>query len=211
MQTAKRVVLALLVPLAWTSQVAAQTDNHLAIGASVTTGVAASSGTTDTVGIGLVLRLGHGDGGWGWHYGFNRYKTEVRQPVGGVTTELGRLHLFPFMAGYGYTWPIGKASITAALLGGYAFASFQLDPTADDEYRARLGARTVSASASNSFVAKPELKVWYDVNDRIGVTVTTGYMVARPAVTITSSLGEDERAVRADMFMVRVGIVYSIF
>jgi hypothetical protein len=211
MHTAKRVVLALLVPLSWTSQVAAQTDNHLAIGGSVTSRLAGSSVVTDTASIGVLWRLGHGDRGWGWQYGFNWYETDARLPIGGVTTELGQLHIRPFMGGYGYTWPVGKASVTAALLGGYAFASFRLEPKADDEYRARLGALSVSAAASNAFVAKPELKIWYDLNEKIGLLATTGYIVARPTVTVTSSLGEDKRAIRADMFMFKVGVVYSIF
>jgi hypothetical protein len=41
--------------------------------------------------------------------------------------------------------------------------------------------------------------------------VNAGYMVARPHVTISSTLGTDRRRARADQFMLNVGMVYSVF
>ena len=38
-----------------------------------------------------------------------------------------------------------------------------------------------------------------------------GYMVARPHVTVNSSLGADRRTIRADQFIVKLGMAYSIF
>ena len=43
------------------------------------------------------------------------------------------------------------------------------------------------------------------------VKVTAGYVLARPSVTMTSSLGEDRRAINADAFQVGVSFVYKIF
>jgi hypothetical protein len=37
------------------------------------------------------------------------------------------------------------------------------------------------------------------------------YMMARPEVTVRSSLGSDRRTVRADMFQMKVGLAYSVF
>ena len=46
---------------------------------------------------------------------------------------------------------------------------------------------------------------------RLGLHIDTGYMIARPRVTVKSTLGEDTRVVRADMLSVRVGLAYSVF
>jgi hypothetical protein len=53
--------------------------------------------------------------------------------------------------------------------------------------------------------------VWYDVNKKIGLTMNAGYIAARPHVTVHSSLGDDRRRVRADQFILNVGMVFSIF
>jgi hypothetical protein len=58
---------------------------------------------------------------------------------------------------------------------------------------------------------KPEVSTWIDVSDKVGLNVSIGYMVARPTVTLTTALGSDPRAVRADVVMVKVGLVYSMF
>ena len=75
----------------------------------------------------------------------------------------------------------------------------------------RVGSRSVSADASNTFVLKPEVGVWYDINKKFGFNVNAGYMIARPDVTITSSAGSDVRTARADQFILKVGLAYSIF
>ena len=53
--------------------------------------------------------------------------------------------------------------------------------------------------------------MWYDMNQKVGLHVSTGYMIARPHVTVTSTAGEDKRPVRADMIGLKVGLAYSIF
>jgi hypothetical protein len=60
-------------------------------------------------------------------------------------------------------------------------------------------------------VVKPELAVWYDLNRRIGLRVVGGYLVARPSVTIVSTLGRATQSIRADTFLITIGAVYSIF
>ena len=115
------------------------------------------------------------------------------------------------MAGYGYTWIIKKNAITADLLGGYAFAKMDLSGKAIDAYRSRMGAQATDATASNTLVLKPEVAIWHDINKSLGLNINVGYMLARPEVTVTTSNGADVRTARADQFLVKVGIVYSIF
>jgi hypothetical protein len=191
----------------------AQVDNRLAVGISVTTRIASSSSAAGTADLGFELRLGHERPGWGPEVSFfNWFNTGVEQSsVDGRRSELGQLRIRPIMAGYGYTWTRGRSTVTADAVGGFAINSFDLTPAAASEYQARVGATSLRTSASNTFVVKPEVQLWYDLNDRIGIKVNGGYLVTRPSVTITSALGEDTRPVRADSFLITIGAVYSLF
>jgi hypothetical protein len=60
-------------------------------------------------------------------------------------------------------------------------------------------------------VVIPEVSAWYNVNEKIGLKVSSGYVVARPNVTVSSTAGLDKRRVRADNVTFKVGLVYSIF
>ena len=53
----------------------------------------------------------------------------------------------------------------------------------------RLGAQSVTARASNTFVLKPEIDVWYDLNKDFGLNVNAGYMIARPDVIVDTTTG----------------------
>ena len=96
-------------------------------------------------------------------------------------------------------------------MGGYAFTTFVVRDTFDDSYRLSRGVASIDTSSSNVFVLRPEASVWYDVTDKIGFNVGAGYMIARPEVTVISSLGHDRRRVRADMLTIKAGLVYSVF
>jgi hypothetical protein len=189
----------------------AQVDNRLAVGLSVTSRIASSSGTAGTADVGFELRLGHERPGWGPEVSlFSWFDTDVQQSVAGRQSGLGQLRIRPIMAGYGYTWSRSRTTITADVVGGFAINSFDLDDAAASEL-ARLGTTTLKTSASNVFVVKPEAQIWYDINDRFGLKINGGYLVARPSVTITNALGDDTRPVRADTFLITIGIVYSLF
>jgi hypothetical protein len=188
----------------------AQTDNQLAIGANFTSRATSASTLTDSRGPGLAWRIGHDKTGWGWHWGLNWYSTDVNRPVGGGEVDLGELRVRPFMSGYGYTRVIGPVSVTADVLGGYAINTLTMTPAARDAFRDRLGAHSLSGDARNTLVAKPEIGFWYDVNRKVGINVNVGYLIARPRVIVRSTLGTDDRRVRADALSITVGTVYSI-
>jgi outer membrane protein W len=203
----------LLLTGAAAASASAQTEEHkFALGGDFLVRVAPADRAHGANDFGLIWRFGRSHTGWGWAYGLNWFSTDVDQSIGGLSTELGELRVRPFMAGYGYTHVINsRTSIQADVLGGYAFTSFQLIPSASDVYRDRLGARSVGVTAGNTFVAKPEVGVWFDVSRKVGVNVSAGYMVARPTLTVNSSLGSDQQRFQADMFMLWVGAVYKIF
>jgi hypothetical protein len=164
------------------------------------------------LGPGLLWRVGHGHQGWGFHWGLNWYAIDIDRAIGGQATELGELKLRPFMAGYGYTYSMTRRlNITADVLGGYAFGSIDLTPTAIDAYRNRLGAQAATAKSTNTLVLKPEIGAWYDVNNKVGLNVNFGYMMARPDIIVSSTAGTDRRKVRADQFILKAGVVFSIF
>ena len=201
------VVMALSV-----SDARAQTDSRLAVGISVTARAASSSDASGSANLGFELRLGDGERGWSWQNSFfGWFDTGVHQSVATRVVGLGQLRVRPIMAGYGYTWIHRRAAITADVVGGYSLNSFTLAPAALADYSQRLGATHVDSKATNSFVVKPEMQVWYDLNPRFGLKLSGGYLIARPSIVITSSLGEDIRPVRADAFLVTIGLVYSLF
>ena len=59
--------------------------------------------------------------------------------------------------------------------------------------------------------SSPSSSVWYDLNKDFGLNVNAGYMIARPDIIVETTTGQDKRTARADQFILKVGIVYSIF
>ena len=189
----------------------AQDENRVAVGISYTGRVADSASARASRGIGLAWRIGHSHTGWGLATGLGWFAADMSESIGGLTTEIGELHVRPFMAGYGYTHSFGRTSVSADLLGGFAFVSFQQTTAATDAYRDRLGARSVELRASNTFLVRPQTSMWIDVSDKIGVNIGVGYAIARPRLTTRSTLGEESRRLRADTLVLSAGLVYKIF
>jgi len=192
---------------------AAQSGSKLALGASIGTRIAPSSTVGgDRFGMGFLWRIGGSDEGFGWEGGLNWFSSNVDHSVGNTPAfALGELHVRPFMIGYGYTHLVGANAIKGSIQGGYAFASFSTAPSAANLYRDQLGGLSLSTDAANTFVLKPQVSLWRDLNDRFGLKVMAGYMIARPTLTIRSTLGEERLRLNADRIMVDVGIVYSLF
>ena len=194
----------------------AQTKNQFAIGGEFKVRATDRTSQDDyahaRLGPGPLWRFGRGHEGWGFHWGLNWYAIDIDRAIGGQATALGELKIRPFMAGYGYTYGMTpRFNITSKMLGGYAFGSMGLAPTAVDAYRSRLGAEAVTIESSNTLVLKPEIGAWYDLNTKVGLNVNFGYIMARPDVTVSSTAGTDKRSVRADQFILKAGVVYSIF
>jgi len=203
--------LAVVMALSACSSAWAQSEGKFALGAQLSTRAAAGPENAGHVGVNLLWRIGQSKTGWGWHYGLNWFNTDLTRSIGGVETEFGHLKVRPLMGGYGYTRVIGRTAITGKLMGGYAFSSMSLSPVAMDAYLNRIGGQAVTVKASNAVVVAPEVTVWYNINKKIGVRISGGYVIARPTVTVSSTAGEDERRVRADHVKFQVGLAYSIY
>jgi hypothetical protein len=190
----------------------AQTANHLAIGAEVVQLTPQDRASHGGIGVGFNWRFGHSGTGWGWSCGFGWYSTDIERGVGSRPVEIGELKVRPFVVGYGYTRSLGRTSLSATLLGGYAFTSFRLSPFAAAAYAIDNGdLRPVTGDVSNTFVLRPEIGLWYDLNRKMGLHVALAYVVARPKITVQSSRGEDSWRYRADSLALKVGAVYSVF
>ena len=214
MTLTRPAALALLFLLAISSSAIAQYQNKFALGGEYTVKTSDRASSEDyaqgQLGPGLLWRFGQTKEGWGFHWGLNWYAVKIERPVGGEVTMLGELHVRPLMAGYGYTRIVHHNAITAAVLAGYGFGSINLDQSAADAYRRAPGVNSVTVSASNTLVLKPELGIWWDVSRKVGFNVNAGYMVARPDVTVITNQGVDFRTSRADQFILKAGLVYSI-
>jgi hypothetical protein len=197
------------------AQSEAPAENRFAIGAEFKIKTSDRASEEDyargQLGPGLLWRFGTSKSGWGFHWGLNWYAVKLERPIGGTATELGELHVRPFMAGYGYTHVIGHYSITSDVLAGYAIGSMHLSDPAVAAYGRALGVANATAHASNTFVVKPEIGVWCDITPKVYLNVNAGYMMARPEVVVETGAGIDTRQARADQFILKVGIVYSLF
>ena len=211
-----RIVL-VVGTIGYAAPAAAQTDGRVALGASFTSQQGTERGThVGGGGLGFLFRLGQGGEGWGIKYGTNWYSADIDQDLGGNQEAFGRIRIRPIMVGYGYTRSVQvpllrNAKISANVMGGYSFNSFKLQPAVSDVYRQRFNLQSVEADASNTFVMKPEVSLWFDVAKKVGINVGAGYMIARPTVTVSTPGGPERHRVDADMFMFKVGAVYSVF
>jgi hypothetical protein len=207
--------LVLLAALVVVPCATAQTESRFAIGGNFLIAASDQSSSEDRAHAEfypeLLWRFGDIQPGWGPHWGLYWYAVDIDRTVGGAATMLGKVHIRPLMGGYGYTWLRGKNAISANMLAGYAFGTMKLADGAADAYRTRLGAQVTDSSASNTFVLRPEIDFWHDINKLFGFNLNVGYIIARPDVEIATSTGVDRRTARADQFQVRVGLVYSIF
>ncbi len=208
-----RHLVSFLIFIAAARPAAAQSEGRIAVGASIGTRIAPSSTVGgDRFGVGMTWRLGVNKEGFGWEGGLGWFSSKVDHSVGDTPAfDLGKLRIRPLMAGYGYTHLIGPIAVKGSIQGGYAFMSFEVAPSAADVYRDRLGARSLAADVSNPFVVGPQIRVSHDLSRKIGVNVTTGYMIARPTLTVSTTLGEEHQRLRADMFTLKMGVVYSVF
>lgn len=183
----------------------------VAVGASVSAKQGSDDGTIGHISPGPVLRIGRGCTGWGVQTGRGWFSADLEQPLGLTTAGFGELKIRPVMVGYGYSHGVGPAVVTGKLMVGYAVNAFEMRQAYEDGYRALRSAQSVTSDVSNTFVLKPEVSTWIDMGPKVSLNISTGYAIARPTVTVSSSAGQDRRPIRADMFSVTVGAVYRLF
>ena len=138
--TLQRALALMIFTLFSAHGVAAQTDNRLAVGGSITSRIAGSSSTDASSDIGFELRLGHEQQQWGWAYSFFGWYDMDLMASPTLPTFLDRgptaMHRCPF-------W---TALFLAAIGASTSAADLQLLPghARLDGPKARRWARSVS-------------------------------------------------------------------
>src|SRR6266536_2883600 len=177
----------------------AQAENRFALGLSFTDRTADDPRARGSERIGVNWRIGHTKPGWGWQYGFNWYALDLTGLNVGANALNGELRVKPVLAGYGRTWIVGPAAITADLIGGAAYTTFT----------STGGGITVRPGVAP--IVKPEVDLWYDLGRKFGLSVNAGYIVARPRLTVSGPNGSSASRLNANTFKLTMGFVYSIF
>jgi len=192
--------------------VAAQTKNRIAIGGAVAGKQAPGQEASGTFGPGVMWRFGTAKEGWNLKYGLNWYKAEISRNIANEVQAFGRLRARPVMVGYGYTHLLGRgASVSGNVLGGYSFNSFTVHDSARSALQTSLNTSSIVTDVANAFVLKPEISLWKNVSNKIGVNLNVGYIVSRPFVTLEAPGSQERHRIQADALTMSFGIVYSVF
>lgn len=151
--------------------------------------------------LGSLFRIGSGTG-LAPTVAFNWTTVELLNDVIGAQ-PIGRIRLRPVMGGVGYTWSGVRTSATLSLVAGYSFNSLSIGDVSPGQ--------ALVVGVDDSFAGRPGFSVWYDMNARLALNVFTGYLIARPRITVLDDVRVDTRTLRADTAVVRVGMAYKLF
>jgi len=146
--------------------------------------------------------------GLGFTLGFGWYTGDLTLSRVSGDREVGDLRIRPFMAGVGYTWVKGKLATGVSINAGISFNSIKLS----DQYRTFFGPGTeVRVDSSNSFAARPQLRVEYAVAKKVGVFSSAGYFFTEFDNTIETPVGRFENEWDASSFNLFVGVMVYPF
>ncbi|HEY3382866.1 MAG TPA: hypothetical protein VGK32_13910 [Vicinamibacterales bacterium] len=206
-----RLALAVIaVCLAAVPAAHAQSDSALAVGVAVSIYDTTSANAKNPVGFGLVARLRRGSG-FGATMGLDWFKSEIQTTIGGEQTPVGTVRIRPLMFGVSYARQYAKLSIGGSLVAGYAFNTLRETDRARAAYRDRLDVPDAGFHAANCFAWRPDVSLWYEMGNHIGVLASLSYIGARPTITTTSRLGRHDESVNVGAAMLTFGVVYGIF
>ena len=204
----KRVlVCALLVYAVSVTTASAQTIANMARRAGVGGSVGGIFPVDDDVTVGRALGFNFGlapEPGLGFTLGFGWYTADLTLSGISGDREVGDLRVRPVMAGVGYTWVKGKVATGVSINAGISFNSIDLN----DQYRSFFGPGTeVRVDASNSFAARPQLRVEYAVAKKVGVFSSAGYFFTEFDNEIETPIGRFENEWDASSFNLFVGVM----
>lgn len=174
----------------------------LAVGASFGWSRPASPDLRSRRAVGPLFRLGRGRG-LGPAIAFDWIASEMRPRAGSPLSGAAHVRIRPIMAGLSYTFAFERASIAPSLVAGYAFNSLRLFDAG--------GTAGLPIDVHNSLVWRPGISVWIETPARTAVNLSAGYLLT----TARMSVLEDGRLVRRDhranAFIMRAGLAYTVF
>lgn len=142
--------------------------------------------------------------GLGLTLGFGWYTADLTLSGVSDDAEVGDLRVRPLMAGVGYTWVKGRVATGVSINAGVSFNSIRLN----DQYRSFFGPGTeVRVDASNSFAARPQLRVEYAVARKVGIFSSAGYFFTEFDNVIETPVGRFENEWDASSFNLFVGVM----
>ena len=208
-----------LVAAAFSTPAQAQSNAHVAVGVVVSKRVFTDGDFRRNVKPGLLYRIRkHRQPHNGWRFrapefGFNWFGADVKVPVGGQETAIGHLNIRPLLAGVAEALVLneGKDELSFSVLAGPAFSRFKVSGEARDAYRTRLGADSIDIKPKNTFVVRPGVSYWHDLNRRLGFHAAINYIVARPNVVVRTPSGETTSRWHADNLAFKAGIAVGVF
>jgi hypothetical protein len=183
---------------------------HVGIGAGVNFYRPTNSEADSSEGIGIAYRWHSFHSGWGPTFGIDWHKTTFHEEIGSRDAPLGSLRMRAFTAGFGHTKRLGRFTASGSVSAGYSFNNLTVDDGVASAF-SRTGVSLVGVGVSDSFVAKPDVSLWYDVFRHVGVGVSVGYLFTRPDETITTATGSTVRHLQADTWELTTGVVFGVW
>lgn len=131
--------------------------------------------------------------------------------IGGSQTPTGSLQMIPAMVGFGPSYRTGPVRIGMAVVVGPSFNSFSIDDAARAAYLNRTGATLNSIKVENSVAVRPDMSLWYNFTDRVGLHSAVSYTVNRPMVRTTVDGVESSERWNTDRWNYQAGLALGIF
>ena len=206
-----RATLASLAALLLTGQALyAQSDASIGAGVALTLYDMSGNQVQTPEAVGLIGRLRRGSG-FGGTLGLEWYRSNVQTEVGGQSVALGTMNVRPIMVGPSYVKQYHRFALSGALVAGYSFNELRGTGAAQAAYAARLGVTDASFSLSNCVAGRTDVTLWYEVGKHVGVSASVAYLLARPTLTTTSSLGRRSQTLDGSGVLFTVGVAYGVF
>lgn len=131
--------------------------------------------------------------------------------IGGFETTTGTLRMVALMVGAGPSYRNGPVRLGMGIVAGPSFNKFTVDDAARAAYRDRLGETLNSIEMKNSFAARPDVSLWYNFTDKVGLHSSVGYTINRPIVETTVNGVQSRMRWNADRWSYQAGLAYGIF
>jgi hypothetical protein len=209
--TKRVLVCAVLAVVVTATNASAQMITNLAKRAGIGGSVGGIFPLDDDVTAGKAFGFNFGlapQPGLGFTLGFGWYTADLTLSRVSGDREVGDLRVRPLMAGVGYTWVNGRVATGVSINAGISFNSIRLN----DQYRTFFGPGTeVRVDASNSFAARPQLRVEYAVARKVGVFSSAGYFFTEFDNVIETPIGRFENEWDASSFNLFVGVMVYPF
>lgn len=173
----------------------------LALGATVGWTDPRTAALRQRVTLSPLIRFGSGQG-LGLAVGLNWFQADL-QSLAGRPDVLTRVQIKPLMLGAGYTIASERTSLSASVVGGYAWNSLTVTDTGT--------AAGLPVEVDNSLVWRPGVSLWYDINRRTALNLTIGYVMTRLQLTVLEGGRLEKRSERGDTTIVHAGIAYKLF